>query len=309
MKLTEAVEHSVAYLGSEAARASLEADTYWPKWNSPWWHMLLLHELGEARRIPELAVTTMIAGLNAMPLQIFPIRPEELGTADPYREASCHCAVGSMYQVLAACGVDVDRAVPWFVPWFGRYQMADGGLNCDSVAYLVDECASSMVGTVPLFEAMLARPTWTAADRAFADRAASFLIGRELRLGSSSVHNAEERDTAPSWLLPCFPRFYLYDVLRGLAALARWCERTDQAVPAAASPVIEHLTRTFPDGIVRVQRHAHLPMRTFQHRDGAWVREPAATTFPLLEATSVIGEPSEALTRQWAATRALLQRR
>lgn len=309
--LDRGIAHSVTYLGSDDARRSLEADTYWPKWDSPWWHMLLLHELGEARQIPERAVTTMIEGLDAMRLKIFPVRPDELGDVDPHREASCHCAVGSMYQVLAACGVNVDRAVPWFPPWFLRYQMADGGLNCDAAAYLVDECASSMVGTVPLFEAMLVRREWTLEDRTFADRAAGFLIGRGLAHGSSSVHNAEERDAAPAWLRPCFPRFYLYDVLRGLAALVRWAETTNATLPhEAVSEVIDHLVTTFPDGVVHVQRHAHLPMRTLARRpDGAWVREPSASTFPLLDAASAIGEPSEALTRQWSATRrTLLQR-
>ena len=136
-EIERAIAHSVEYLGSDAAQRSLDADTYWPKWNSPWWHMLLLHELGEARRIPERAVSKMVEGLNALRVKIFPIHPEELPNgADPHRDVSCHCAIGSIHQVLSACGVDVDSAVPWIRPWFVRYQMADGGLNCDSDAYL-----------------------------------------------------------------------------------------------------------------------------------------------------------------------------
>ena len=42
------VELSIAYLASPDALASLEADTYWPKWDSPWWHMVLLRERGQA---------------------------------------------------------------------------------------------------------------------------------------------------------------------------------------------------------------------------------------------------------------------
>jgi hypothetical protein len=41
-----------------------------------------------------------------------------------------------------------------------------------------------------------------------------------------------------------------------------------------------------------------------QH-DGAWVRGPA-TAFPVLEVASAIGEPSEALTRQWSTSRRAL---
>jgi hypothetical protein len=326
-EIDRAIGHSVEYLASDAAQRSLDADTYWPKWDSPWWHMLLLHELGETRRIPERAVTKMIEGLNALRIKIFPIRPEDFPSgADPHRDCSCHCAVGSIYQVLAACGVDVDSAVPWIPPWLVSYQMADGGLNCDSDAYLqADECPSSMVGTVPIFEAMLlgardlprpqqpmisaprtARREWTPAERAVVDRAAAFLIDRELTQGSRSRWNAVERDAAPAWLDLCFPRFYLYDVLRGLAALVRWAESGAGSIPQdAVRGVIEHLVGAFPDGVVRPRRRAQLGMRTLALRDGAWTREPAST-FPLLDVTSVLGEPSEALTRSWSATRRVL---
>ena len=75
--LAEAIEDSVRYLESDAALRSLETDTYWPKWDSPWWHMVLLWELGEAQRIPQRVVSAMVAGLNALPLHIFPIHEHE----------------------------------------------------------------------------------------------------------------------------------------------------------------------------------------------------------------------------------------
>src|SRR5689334_6868244 len=74
----EALSESVRYLDSEAAISSLAADTYWPKWDSPWWHMLLLLEIGAASRIPARAVTKLVDGLNGLPLRIFPIRPGDL---------------------------------------------------------------------------------------------------------------------------------------------------------------------------------------------------------------------------------------
>lgn len=66
--LTDAIAESVRYLDSDAAVRSIEADTYWPKWDSPWWHMLLLWELGEAQRIPARVVRAMVDGLEALPL-------------------------------------------------------------------------------------------------------------------------------------------------------------------------------------------------------------------------------------------------
>ena len=80
-KVAEGIADSVRYLASNAAMTSIAEDVYWPKWSSPWWHMLLLWELGEARRIPERAVTRMIAGLDAFRCKTFPITAEELGDA------------------------------------------------------------------------------------------------------------------------------------------------------------------------------------------------------------------------------------
>jgi hypothetical protein len=326
----ELIASSVRYLESDAAARSARADTYWPKWDSPWWHMLLLYELGEARRIPARIVALMIDGVNALPLHSFPIHPadsppgtdptglrpapraepagspprDSLTLIDPHRDISCHCALGCLHQVLTACGVDVAAALPWIEPWFARYQMADGGANCDATAYLSGECASSMVATIAPFEAMLARPPGD-----FTDRAAAFLASRRLTEGSPTRHNAEERAAAPSWLLPCFPRFYFYDVLRGLTALVRWAEARGRALPLdAVAGAALHLAAAFPDGVVRLQRRGYAGTPTMALVGGAWVRGQPASTFPLLDAVSAIGRPSPELTRQWAAARRGLMR-
>lgn len=307
---TAAVERgiadSVAYLGSDAAQRSLELDPYWPKWHSPWWHMLLLHELGEARQIPARAAAAMVAGLDRL-LRIFPIHPGDAPGANLQRDIACHCALGTMFQVLTACGIDVDRALPWIKPWFVRYQMVDGGLNCDEAAYRqTGECPSSMVATVAPLEAMLLGEAWSNEQRAFVDRAARFLIDRALIHGSQTVHNAEERGAEVAWRALAFPHFYFYDVLRGLAALVRWAETTEQTLPhAAIAIVVEALVERSPDGVARVERQAHAASSTIlPTADRSPSPHAPASTFPLLEAVSVIGEPSEALTRQWSAARA-----
>ncbi len=318
----QGIADSVRYLGSDAALASIAADTYWPKWNSPWWHMLVLFELGEARLIPVRVTTAMIAGLDALRIKIFPIDPEDTPAGcDPYRDSSCHCALGSMVQILAACGVDCDAALPWARRWFVRYQMADGGLSCDGDAYRQPgECPSSMVGTIAPFEAMLRGDpaTWTAehpegvcspcsslAHRSFLERGAAFLIERALRLGSSSRFNAAERAAQDRWLLPCFPRLYFYDVVRGLAALVRWAEASGTTLPVeAVAPVVEHLATTFPDGVIRLQRRSFEGVPTMRpDATGTWVRGLPASTFPLLDATSTVGQACPYTTRQWTAAR------
>jgi hypothetical protein len=306
-----AIADSVRYLASDDAMRSLDADVYWPKWTGPWWHMVLLFEMGEARRIPERASAKMAAALAAFKLKIFPIHDSELPDRCTAGDIQCHCALGCMAQVLAACGRDVDRELPWIESWLVRYQMADGGLNCDEAAYRVtDECASSMVGTVAPLEAMLLgrREAWSAARAGFVERAGQFLIGRRVMLGSSTVHNAAERDSQAGWLAPCFPRFYLYDVLRGLAALVRWAEVTERAVPLAAiAGVIDHLRTAFPDGAVQRQRLSYAGVGTWLPAPTPdWKREPLAFRSPLLEVTSAVGAPCPYLTRQWSATRRAL---
>jgi hypothetical protein len=302
--LEAGIADTLSYLGSDAALRSIASDTYWPKWHSPWWHMLLLYELGEARRIPARTVTAMVDGLNALPLKIFPIHPEDAPGANLLRDCACHCALGCVVRVLAACGVDVDAALPWIKPWFSRYQMADGGLSCDDAAYRVQgECPSSMVGTIAPFEAMTLG-AWTPEQAAFLDRGAGFLFERRLMLGSSSAHNAEEREVQARWLAPCFPRFYFYDVVRGLAALVAWAERSGRELPrAAVAGVVEHLVRTFPDGVVRVQRQGfEICPTTWCEGEAGWSRQPTSR-FALLDAVSEVGRPSVALTRQWAEAR------
>lgn len=296
-----ALQASVEYLGSGAAQRSLEVDPYWPKWGSPWWHFLLCLELGEVRRVPERAARALLAALQAFPVKIFPLTPEELPPgASVESHTLCHCQLASALQMLRGWGVDVERELPWAAPWFVRYQMADGGLNCDSDAYLVpDECPSSMVGTISPLEAML-QGELTGERLVFVDRAAGSLLARRLTLGSATRHNAVERERAPAWLAPCFPRFYFYDVLRGLGAVTRWAERREQPLPLAAiAPVVEHLLRSFPDGVVQVGRFAREGIGTRAlDASGAWVRQPAAR-FALLDATSRVGAPSPALTREW----------
>jgi hypothetical protein len=303
------IQNSVDYLKSDIAIKTVDADAYWPKWNAPWWHMLLLHEMGETKHIPKVMIERYIASLNRLPLKIFPIHPEEMPDGiDPYRGSPCHCQLGNVYQVLSAWGVDVDKELPWIRPWFLRYQMADGGLNCDNEAYLVkDECPSSMVGTIAAFEAVLLhtpRP-WTPEEKNFLDEGAQFLMERKLMLGSFTKYNSSERKSAEEWTKLCFPRFYLYDVLRGLSALALWAEKTNQSLPKESiADATNFLSLHFPDGNLKIGRQSFEGAGTIlQSSSGEWIRNQPATFFSLLEKVSVVGEVSPFLSKQWLETK------
>ncbi|MEJ7596675.1 MAG: hypothetical protein WKG01_02095 [Kofleriaceae bacterium] len=296
-----AIEDEVRYLASDAALASLATDAYWPKWRSPWWSMLLLHELGETARIPAPPIAAMVEALAALPIHTFPLRDEDWPPGlDKFRASSCHCALGCMDPLLAARGVDVDHAMPWVPAWYARYQMADGGYNCDESAYLVaDECPSSMVGTVPVLEALTRR-----GPSELAERAAGMLIARELHRGSPTQHNAAEQTSAVQWAALCFPRFYFYDVLRGTTALVRWATVGARKIPLAAiETTVANLVAQSRDGLLRIGRVAFADKKTWApDASGTWARR-SADSWPLLLAVSRVGAPSRALTRQWATTR------
>lgn len=305
MSFESAVENSVQYLKSNEAFKQLEASSYWPKWHAPWWHMLLLHEMGETSRIPEEIVAQFIRSTDSIALKIFPIDPGEMPEGvDPFVGTPCHCQLGHVYQVLAARGVDVDAELPWIRPWFLKYQMDDGGYNCDNEAYLVkDEVPSSMVGTIPIFEAVLLytnRP-WTPAEEKLIQKGADFLMSRQLVKGSQTKHNASEQISAKEdWFKLCFPRYYLYDILRGLHTLLLWSHKTKKQIPTeAVREAITNLNKRFPDGQVVMERHAYeFAGSRKMNEQGVWQRVDP-DFFPLLSENSQLGRVSPFLTKQW----------
>jgi hypothetical protein len=310
--MAQFLRHSLDYLNSAEALRSMELDPYWPKWNSPWWHMTLLNEMGLAKKIPELALEKMATLLNAQPIKIFPIKPGDAPPeADLSRESSCHCAVGNMYQALSNAGVDVDAEVPWMRPWFLRYQLPDGGLNCDNEAYLKDPPPSSMVGTIACLEAVLlcTKREFTPEELNFLDRGAQCLLDRELRHATQNPHNAEEKEDEEDWLKLTFPRFYFYDILRGLSFMAKWAQcRKKTLNKNSIANVVNYLETNFPDGKVKIGRRAFEGNRTLiiSPIKGEKPGRGPASHFPLLDEVSRVGEISPYLSAQWAEVRKLL---
>jgi hypothetical protein len=294
---------STAYLDSAKARESLALDPYWPKWNSPWWHMTLLFELDRADAIPRAAAEAMLSAIDAHYIRFFPTVREPLPAGkDPHRDAACHCALGNMYQTLAACGLDVDSRAPWLRAWFLRYQLPDGGLNCSEGAYAKGS-ASSVQSTLPSLEAVLRvdRP-FTLVEEDFLDRGAEYLIARRL-----VCRRRDGRVMDESFLKIGFPRFYDYDVLRGLAFLAAWSRARRKAVPReAVAGHLSALNARFPDGRVRVEKAGLAEEGSLNPgQGGVWARG-SASSFPLLDSARRVGDVSEVLTRRWAEVRSIL---
>ncbi len=296
-----AVEDCAQKLASKASAESLAADPYWPKWDSPWWHMSLLWELGMHDRIPAEAVERMTQALNRHYLPVFPFEIADVPAhLDPQRAIMCHCGAAIIYQILRACGVDVEASVPWIRPWFTRYQLPDGGFNCDEAAYVKAQPRSSVVSTLPVLEALLfATPALSVEEEQCLDRGAQYLIRRRL---CRSVSRGGDLIDA-NWLSPVFPRFYQYDVLRGLRVLAAWARRRGCGLPGeAVEESMNHLGDHIRSG--RAARDPSASCLTLFCVDGRWERGRPSTSFPLLDATR---GRNGGLQRAWNETVTLLR--
>jgi hypothetical protein len=302
--LEHEIDETLACLRSPEALESIAADPYWPKWDSPWWRILLLVEMGRAGLVPREPLDAIARAMTTHFLPVFPFTPEEIPPGkDPVRHVLCHCALGSIDRVLAECGVDVDRALPWARAWYAKYQLADGGWNCDEAVYTRASPRSSFVSTLPVLEALLQRGGALAPRELEAlDRGARYLLDRKLVRSLSKGAIAKE-----DWLRPMFPRFYEYDVLRGLSFVARWAELRGVRLPReSVAEAVATLEALAPTGEHAPGRRVFDGPRTGRRdASGAGVKCPAKP-FPLLEAVSRVQAPNEWLAREWKATRARL---
>ncbi len=303
-----ALQETIAHLASDEAEAEVRRDPYWPKWNAPWWRMTLLWELGRPELIPARAVRLMVEALNGHYLHVFPLTPAEVPPGlDTVRHAACHCALGTMAQVLHACGIDVDREVPWIRPWVLRYRLPDGGLNCDETVYGREVPHSSIVSTLPCAEAML-----LCTARPFTPEEESFLSGVARYLGRRRLARSLSKGLAvidPAWYEPCFPRFYGYDVLRGLRFLARHAAKTGARLdPDEVGEAAAALERS----MAAAGRGAYVPRWSYEgltthfreEASGLWRGGAPARSFALLDAARRPEVAGPILAREWADVRA-----
>lgn len=277
------VQALAADLASPATAQRLADDPYWPKWDAPWWKLLALHEVGLVGAAPPAALDALGAAVAERYLTFFPFTADQVppGT-DPHRDVMCHCALGCLSELLRAAGRDVEKVVPWSRGWFLRYQLPDGGLNCDEAVYVRDVPHSSIVSTVAALEAVLGHPRRTAGEHAFLARGVRYLLDRKLGLVGASTGR---RPIDARWLEPIFPRFYFYDVLRGLTLVTRWAveEQGELEAEALAEPLLAIAARVGRDGALAAGRDDHATKTLARAADGTWEKGQPAGTFPLLE--------------------------
>ena len=280
-----------------------DADPYWPKWNTHWWKLALLKEMGLIERVPSAVLEAFAAELDSHYLRHFPLLESELPPAcDPYRDILCFCALGTAAQILLAGGVPVWERLPWLQSWLARYVLPDGGYNCDEQAYTGSR-KSSIVSTAPMLEALLAsRPGDFSPDERelLSGGLAYFLAQRLFRR-----RNGELIDAA--WLRPLFPRFYAYDLLRGLNLVTRLALALSQPLPRAViAEAVDLLSQQAATGQLLPQPWYLGQESTLMPTDGGWVRGHPVQSFSLLAQVSRPEIGALWLSREWGEVQAQL---
>ncbi|MCC7527049.1 MAG: hypothetical protein IT342_00930 [Candidatus Melainabacteria bacterium] len=290
--LSPQILQSVGYLDSAQAVDSLYADPYWPKWDSPWWHMTLLFEMGLADRIPERALDAFQSVARKHFIDVFPLKEEEIPAGcDTTRNIYCFCALATAMQILEARGLRSDEVIPWARSWFARYQIADGGYNCSEEVYLKETPRSSIVSTVPMLEALLKLSERGLSDEeeAILDRGIQYLLDRRVFKSLSKKDAVIDAD----FLKLTFPRFYEYDVLRGLKLVTDWAVKRDKKLPMVAIEEAFQLVAAKVDvdePSIEIERQFYAGKRTLaKDESGAWSRGHDVSLFPLLEAVGAPG--------------------
>ncbi len=256
------------------------------KWVGPWWHMVTLYEMGETEQIPEPVAKKALAMLKEGAWPKFVITDDDApkSKADKTKMDCCHCELGVFYMMLSACGCDVDGELPWMREWFLKHQLPDGGLNCTPSAY-GNSRKSSIVSTLPPMEAILfnTNRAYTDAEAKFLEEGARYLIEHRLVCSRN-----EGRVINKEWLKPFFPRFFEYDILRGLYYLVEWSKRRGKTLPE----------KVIKEGLARlkgfIDESGVVMGRQVFDRNGDW----GGSTFPLLKSVSQVGKVSPYLTKQ-----------
>lgn len=297
------IQNSIDYLDSDQADLSIQADPYWPKWNSPWWHMTLLYELGLSKRIPSRALRSFEAGLEQY-LQFFPFTEAEVPSGrDPISDVLCMCALATADRILRSVDCQVDLVFPWLREWYVRYQLPDGGYNCDESAY-ANKGKSSMISTIHMMESMLVLAdsgVITPEETFCLNRSARYVIARKLMRSLSKDNKVMD----PDWIQLTFPRFYELDILRTLHCILRWCLIMNEQLPWSAIEEVFTLIeqKMESERNLKVEREFFNSCTTRLRSDiGTWQKQQPVTVFPLLLSTGRKQQVAPLLTESWRQT-------
>lgn len=282
-------------------------DPYWPKWNNRWWKITLLYEMGLVARIPLGLLEQFAEEIDSHYLHVFPLQESELPAGcNPYSQILCPCALGTLLQVFTAAGLPLWQRWPWLASWLERYLLPDGGYNCDEAAY-TGSGKSSVVSTSPMLEALCQLPvpeSFEPTRRQLVRQSQQSLLRRRLLLSS------KQQVIEPRWEQPLFPRFYEYDLLRGLKAVAEAALLLAEPLQVAElEPVLVRLpdpeSETASAGL-KAQSWYPATEMTLLPAPGDWQRQPVSS-FALLDVVSQAPWADHFCQRHWLQSVRLLQ--
>ncbi len=126
------------------------------------------------------------------------------------------CVTGNMARTLTVFGFWEDPRVREMFDWLVRYQLPDGGWNCEPGPWGKEVNHSSFMSTVePLWAFSALDPQrWPKGGREAVERGCEFMLMHRLYKSDRTGKVIDDE-----WTKLHFPLFYFYDILHGLRVL------------------------------------------------------------------------------------------
>ncbi len=203
-------------------------DVYWPKWKATVWPLILLAEMGVPGELPavkrgcEYFLRAMDAQDHSWPPNF---SENDEGKWSSYRSVWEPCVTGNMARTLTLFGFSEDRRVRDMFEWLVKYQLPDGGWNCEPGPWQKEVFHSSFMSTIePLWAfSELSAQKWPKGGREAVERACEFMLMHRLYKSDKTGKIIDD-----SWTSLHFPLFYFYDILHGLRVLTQLGYGTDE---------------------------------------------------------------------------------
>ena len=231
---------------------------YLPKYKSSYWQVMLLAMFGMNRRNPQVesAANRLLAFQHpeggfetheATRKEYEFVRKRNLARKRgipsyeewaplKYREMQMSCLTGNVCLALIRLGYEHHEAVKKALQWLVKIQNVDGGWLCPYWGAHVNDKHGCFMGTITPLDAFSETPD----DLMDADMRATIRQGAEFllmhRLYMSDHHDLKV--IKQSWLNLCFPQFF-YDILRGLAVLAKLGYSNDERIDDALRIILK----------------------------------------------------------------------
>ena len=258
-----------------------EKDPYWPKWNNLWWKALVMYETDNFDLVPEMFIKYFYEVINKHYLHFFPFTLEEIPeNANPYRNIICHCAMGAIIKFGVKKNIDIINNYPWIYEWIFKYQLPDGGYNCDEQAY-TNSKKSSILSTISMAEAVLelCKKTDNKKLTVVLEKCFDYFIKHRI------FRSSKGDIIYPGWKDLTFPRFYEFDLLRGLNFIEEAALLLKKEIPyESIEETVELLKfKQNDNGMFKTERIFHLEEGTLALENGKWEFKKEVSTFPVLD--------------------------